>query len=119
MNFQPPLPALPTSVSENIYRYRVFQKSVPEPSSSGAALFSEVSMYPKVAKKKRPHQSIYLSNSHTKKIHIMFKLYSKNKYICTLNIVRYTFPNKAVARISLIYRGIHEKGTHSYLCPQG
>ena len=36
--------------------YRVFQKSVPDPSSSGAAKYYEVSIYPKVAAIYRFHK---------------------------------------------------------------
>ena len=50
------------------FKYRVYQKSVPEPSSSGAARYSEVSTYPKVAAKA---VYLYLWNSQ-KNIHIMF-----------------------------------------------
>ena len=43
------LPAGPVAVSTiiNTVYYRVFPKSVPEPLSSGAAKYSEVSIYPK------------------------------------------------------------------------
>ena len=43
------------------FRYRVFQKSLPEPSSSGAAIYTEVSI--QKLPQKRSHQSIYQSNS--------------------------------------------------------
>ena len=47
----------------------VSQKSVPEPSSSGAAYYSEVSIYPKVAT-----VSVYLSIEFTQKaIHIIYQ----------------------------------------------
>ena len=46
-------------------KYRVIQKSVPEPSSSGAAQYSEVSIYPKVAAK--AVSSVYLSIEFTAK----------------------------------------------------
>ena len=50
--------------------YRVFQKSVPEPSSSGAAYYSEVSIYQEVAAK--ADSAVYLSIEFTQKdIHIM------------------------------------------------
>ena len=53
------------------FTYRVFQKSVPDPSSSGAAHYSEVSIYPKVAAK--AVSSVYQFIEFTQKnIHIMF-----------------------------------------------
>ena len=47
--------------------YRVFQNSVPEPSSLGAAKYSEVSIYSKVAAK-----VVYLSIESHNNFHIMF-----------------------------------------------
>ena len=44
----------------------VYQKSVPEPSSSGAARYSEVSTYPKVAAK-----AVYLYLWNSQKIFIL------------------------------------------------
>ena len=58
------------------FMYRVFQKSVLQPSSKGAAQYFEVSSIQKLPQK-RSHQA-HLSNSH-KKIFIlgMFKFYNK------------------------------------------
>ena len=49
--------------------YKVCQKSVPEPSSLGAAYYSEVSIYPKVDAK--AVLSVYLSIEFTQKNYIM------------------------------------------------
>ena len=56
--------------------YRVVQKSVPEPSSSGAAYYSEVSIYPKVAAK--VVSSVYPSIEFTQKIVILCLLFNFN-----------------------------------------
>ena len=61
--------------------YRVFQKSVPEPSSSDAAIYTEVSIYPKVAAKEV--SSVYLSIEFTKNIILCFS------FITNINICKY------------------------------
>ena len=62
------------------FKYRVFQKSVPEPSSWFAAKYSKLSIYQKVAAK--AVSPVYVSNEFTQKISYYILIYKQYKYIC-------------------------------------
>ena len=86
--FDSPLGSLNITTFSNLYwvglKYRVFQESVPGPTSSGAAYY--ILKYLSIQKlpQKRSHQSFYLSSSH-KKIFILYFDFISNTNICTFS----------------------------------